>query len=87
MSTTKELRRLGKGIRLLVTRIPERDHALVRFEHEPSVEQKAAIQFANDTLEVEPEYRIHSKHFRVNLEVLERYRKLGFEMVEVDLPK
>lgn len=87
MSTTKELRRLGKGFKLLVTKVPDRDHALVRFEDVPSVEQRAAIQFANDCLSVEPEFRSVSKHFRVSLDVLEGYKRFGFDLVEVKMPK
>ena len=86
MSTTRELRRLGRGIKLLVTKVPDRDHALVRFEDDPSAEQRAAIQFANDCLAVEPEYRVPSKHFRVSIEALEGYRKFGFQLVEVKMP-
>ncbi len=87
MSTTRELRRLGKGIVLLVTRVDDREHALVRFQDEPSEEQRATIQFVNDCLAVKPEYRGVSKHFIVDLESLDGYRRFGFEMVDVLLPR
>ena len=87
MSTTRQLKRIGKGTVLLVTRVPDRSHALVRFEDEPSVEQRGMIQFVNDCLSVEPEYRGTSRHFRVDLEVLDGYRRLGLELVEVPMPK
>lgn len=92
MSTTEELSKIGKGITLLVTRVPKRGYALVRFEmkntfDEPSDEEKAAIQFANACLPEPVEgFKRPSNVLLVPLESVAFYKRFGFRLKSVPLP-
>ena len=88
-----DLSKIGEGITLLVTKVPIRGHAIVRFmgKDEPSEEERAAIQFANACLPFDPmieeiRYRGTAKILIVPLNVVKAYESFGFTLKNVALP-
>jgi hypothetical protein len=91
--TEDDLTQIGNGITLLVTKVTERNHALVRFEgkDEPSEEERAALQFANACLPFDPKeetlrYRATAKFLLVPISAVQHYKDFGFKLKMVPSP-
>ena len=91
--TEDDLAQIGKGITLLVTNVPSRNHALVRFEgkDEPSEEERAALQFANACLPFDPKeetlrYKKLGRFLVVPISAVKYYRDFGFKLRMVPSP-
>ena len=91
--TEDDLSKIGKGITLLVTKVPSRNHALVRFKgkDDPSEEERAALQFANACLPFDPKeetlrYKKLGRFLIVPISAVQHYKDFGFRLEMVPSP-